>query len=72
MNLLTDPRVHGCLVRLQRFVEQERERLSPAVRSVLERKEVAADVFSVSAQERNEAFLKAHANSLPHALAAAR
>ena len=63
-----DSRVHGCTVRLQRFVEQRRKELPEAVRKVLDRPENKEMLGEKSSAEANDQFLKAHTDSLPHTL----
>jgi len=52
-----DPRIHGCVVRFQRFIEENRSGFSPAVVEVLE-KDTPAIFGPDSAAKRNEAFIQ--------------
>ncbi len=68
----TDPRVHTCLVRLQKYVETTRDCLATPIKVLLDRPEIKDVCFAKSSRETNEAFLESHRGSLPHALAAAK
>lgn len=65
--LRDDPGVHECLVRFQKFVEDGKFS-SDKVRLVLE-KETKGIFEGLKAKQRNDAFAKKHAKSLPHAVA---
>ena len=60
----TDPRVHGCLVRFQRFIETSKDLAGP-VKQVLGQE--TQPIFTTkTAKERNEQFIQKHRESLDH------
>jgi len=52
-----DPRIHGCVVRFQSFVEENRAGLSPAVAEVID-KDTPTMFGPESVAKRNEAFIQ--------------
>ena len=59
-----DPRVHGCLVRFQRFIETSTDLAGP-VKQVLGQ-ETQSIFTTKTAKERNEQFIQKHRESLDH------
>ena len=60
----TDPRVHSCVVRLQKFVETSPDLASP-VKQVLGQ-ETQSIFTTKTAKERNEQFIQKHRESQDH------
>ena len=60
----TDPRLHGCLVRFQRFIETSTDLAGP-VKQVLGQ-ETQSIFTTKTAKERNEQFIQKHRESLDH------
>jgi len=66
----TDPRVHGCLVRFQRFIETSKDLAGP-VKQVLGQ-ETQSIFTTKTAKERNEQFIQKHRESLDHRVQGAK
>lgn len=60
----SDPRVHGCVIRLQKFVEDKSEGFSEPVRAVIDRETKGIFDKDKSARQRNEEFMQNNKDSL--------
>lgn len=61
----SDPRLHGCLIRFQRFIEDKSEGFAEPVKKVLDQ-ETQSIFTTKSAKERNDKFLQTHQTKLDH------
>merc|ERR1711863_215980 len=61
----SDPRLHGCLIRFQKFVEERSAGFAGPVNQVLDQ-ETQSIFTTKSAKERNEQFIQSHSNTLDH------
>jgi len=67
----SDPRLHGCLIRFQKFVEERSAGFAGPVNQVLDQ-ETQSIFTTKSAKERNEQFIQSHSNTLDHRVVGAR
>ena len=62
-----DPRMHGCVIRFQKFVTCNMSKFSDAVQTVLMNETKKADIFSTkTTKERNEAYMLKHSKEYQH------
>lgn len=61
----SDARLHGCLIRFQKFVEEKQGEFSGPVKQVLDQ-ETQSIFTTKTARERNDQFLQTHQNLLDH------
>ena len=59
----TDPKVHGCLIRFQKFIEENS--IAGPVKQVLEQ-ETQSILTTKTAKDRNEEFMQKNAAALDH------
>ena len=61
----SDPRLHGCLIRFQRFIEDKSQGFPGPVNQVLDQ-ETKSIFTTKTAKERNEQFIQSNQNKLEH------
>ena len=61
----TDPKVHGCLIRFQKFIEEKESSIAGPVKEVLDRE--TQTIFNTkTAKDRNDQFMQKNASLLEH------
>jgi len=68
----SDPRLHGCLIRFQKFVEERGSGFAGPVNQVIDQETQSFFTNKSTARERNEQFIQSHSNTLDHRLVGAK
>ena len=67
---LSDPRVHSCVIRLQRYVTDHMSKFPDPIQNVLMNETKKADIFNhQTTKERNEEFMQKHSKQYQHLVA---
>ena len=64
---VSDPRLHGCVIRFQRYVTDHMSEFSDPIQNVLMNETKKADIFNYkTTKERNEEFMQKHSKQYQH------